>query len=114
MHAVPVGHVTAAQGLLAWSGTHAQTLGELSKCEPTVHSTFSTHWQMPPQSAPPFAGSQPSFGSSTHLPAPGHAIPAIPPQDTLGQAPLSATETPAAAASQALPYVAPLQPQTGS
>ena len=38
------------------------------------------HEQIPPQSAPPAAGSQLSFGSSTHLPRPGQAIPAIPPQ----------------------------------
>jgi hypothetical protein len=65
-------------------GTQAHTLAELSKVDPFTQRTFSTHVQTPPQSAPPLAGSQPSVGSSTHLPAPAHWIPAKPPQVTLG------------------------------
>ena len=63
-------------------GTQAQTAGELSNLLSVVQSTFCTHEQMPPQSAPPLAGSQLSLGSSTHLPDPGHGIPAMPPQET--------------------------------
>ncbi|MEO7670221.1 MAG: hypothetical protein ABIW57_12835 [Polyangia bacterium] len=49
-----------------------------------AQKTFCTHWQMPPQSAPPLAGSHESFGSSTHFPAPGQGLPAKPPQLTVG------------------------------
>src|SRR5438552_17522801 len=68
-----------------FSGTHAQTNGDESNFEPLVQMAVSTHVQMPPQSAPPFSappfrGSQLSLGSSTHLPAPGHGLPAMPPQ----------------------------------
>src|SRR5438067_31815 len=45
-----------------------------------MHETVSTHWQMPPQSAPPLLGSQPSLGSSTQWPPPGQGMPAMPPQ----------------------------------
>lgn len=60
--------------------THAQIVGEGSKTSPFTHSTFSTHWQIPPQSAPPLFGSQLSLGLSTQVPPPGHFRPAIPPQ----------------------------------
>src|SRR4051812_23407036 len=63
-----------------FSGTHAQTDGDGSNFEPLVQSTVSTQVQRPPQSAPPFVGSQLSFGSSTHLPMPGQGFPAMPPQ----------------------------------
>jgi hypothetical protein len=39
----------------------------------------STGWQIPEQSAPPVAGSQLSFGSSTHTNPSGHGKPASPP-----------------------------------
>jgi hypothetical protein len=61
------------------TGTHAQTDGELSNLLFASHATFCTHWQIPPQSAPPLAGSQLSLGSSTHLPNPGQGLPAMPP-----------------------------------
>src|SRR5205814_1940768 len=64
------------------SGTQAQTSGELSNRDVVVHRTVWMHWQMPPQSAPPVAGSQLSAGLSTHLPPPGHLMPAMPPQLT--------------------------------
>src|SRR5216117_501188 len=48
----------------------AQTDGELSNFLSEVQSTVSTQVQMPPQSAPPWFGSQLSLGSSTHLPPP--------------------------------------------
>ena len=42
----------------------------------------SAHWQMPPQSAPPWAGSHESLGSSTQLCALSwHWMPAMPPQN---------------------------------
>src|SRR6266700_3544256 len=66
------------------AGTHEQTLGELSNFVPATQATFWMHWHMPPQSAPPLFGSQLSLGSSTHLPKPGHWMPAMPPQNTLG------------------------------
>ena len=75
-----VGHFSGGQGLV--TGTQAHTEGELSNLLLAVQSTFSTHEQTPPQSAPPLAGSQLSLGSSTHLPEPGHGIPAMPPQET--------------------------------
>src|SRR5215831_12096490 len=65
-----------------WPDTHAQTDGELSKAAPAVHITFCAQEQIPGQSAPPAAGSQPSLGSSTHFPFPGHAAPESPPQET--------------------------------
>jgi hypothetical protein len=67
-----------------WSGTQAQTCGDESKWDPSTQRTFSTQTQMPPQSAPPFAGSQLSLGSSTHVPPPGQGMPAMPPQVCLG------------------------------
>src|SRR4051812_30791610 len=51
-------------------GTQAHTEGEESKVDPFVHNTFSIQEQMPPQSAPPVAGSHESLGLSTHLPMP--------------------------------------------
>src|SRR3954465_12134218 len=63
------------------AGTQAQTDGELSNLLFVVHTTFWMHEQMPPQSAPPLAGSQMSLGSSTHLPMPGQALPVMPPHD---------------------------------
>ena len=96
---VPAAQRTVAHGSVTASGTHAQTPGELSKCEPMTHNAVSIHSQMPPQSAPPFSGSQSSLGSSTQFPAPGQGIPAMPPQNTEGQAPVALTEIPAAAAS---------------
>ena len=97
-HCVPTGHSTAAHGFVAVSGTQAHTLGDVSKCEPITQRAFAMHWQIPPQSAPPLAGSQSSLGSSTHWPAPGQGNPAIPPQNTPGHPPLLAIVTPAAAA----------------
>src|SRR5947208_1461414 len=60
--------------------TQAHTDGEPSNLLSAVQSTFWTHEQIPEQSAPPDFGSQLSLGSSTHLPRPGQALPAIPPQ----------------------------------
>jgi len=71
--------VGQAEGVI---GTHAQTDGELSNLWVDVQRTVSTQEQMPPQSAPPWAGSQLSLGSSTHFPPPGHALPAMPPHET--------------------------------
>src|SRR5206468_10437566 len=73
-------------------GTHAQTEGELSNRLSAVQKTFCTQEQMPGQSAPPAVGSQVSLGSSTHLPNPGHALPANPPQDTASGAHLPASQ----------------------
>ena len=76
-----VGHFSGGQ-VPEETGTQVQTDGELSKRLPWTHSTFSMHEHIPGQSAPPVAGSQLSFGSSTHLPMPGHGVPASPPQET--------------------------------
>jgi len=76
-----VGHFSGGQ-IAEETGTQAHTDGELSKVLPWTHSTFSTHEQSPEQSAPPAAGSQLSFGLSTHLPRPGHGVPANPPHET--------------------------------
>jgi hypothetical protein len=76
-----VGHFCGGQAPLG-AGTQAQTDGSPLKTELAVQSTFCTHEQIPGQSAPPAAGSQPSLGLSTHLPSPGHGIPASPPQET--------------------------------
>ena len=76
-----VGHFSGGQVPEA-TGTHAHTDGELSKVLPWTHRTFWMHEQIPEQSAPPVAGSQLSFGLSTHLPMPGHGVPANPPQET--------------------------------
>src|SRR4051812_12148630 len=67
-----------------FSGTHEQTAGDESNFEPLTQRTVSTHEQMPPQSAPPLAGSQLSVGSSTHLPIPGQALPVMPPHVVAG------------------------------
>src|SRR5262245_59016957 len=68
-HVVPVGQSVTAQGFV--SGTHAQTVGESSQTMPPMHFPSALHSHRPPQSAPPFFGSQSSDGSSTHMPAPG-------------------------------------------
>ncbi len=52
--------------------TQPQTVGELSQCFPCTHIPSALHSQRPPQSAPPFCGSQESLASSAQLPAPGH------------------------------------------
>src|SRR5262245_13259686 len=64
------------------AGTQAQTEGERSNLLSVGQRTFCSQLQMPPQSAPPAFGSQPSLGSSTQRPAPGQGMPAIPPQRT--------------------------------
>src|SRR5262249_49082817 len=102
---------TVAQGS-GWSGTQVQTSGLGSKCVPALQVSVAGQTQMPPQSAPPWAGSQWSRGSAMHWPAPGQGNRARPPQKG-PQAPAWATETPAVAAKQALPYVWWSQPQTG-
>src|SRR3954469_18278268 len=80
-HDVPAPHVVRPQGSPR-SATQAQTDGEESKWEPRTQSSVSMHSHTPPQSAPPFVGSQLSLGSSTQRPAPGQGMPAIPPQKT--------------------------------
>jgi len=76
------GHFWVGQGF-ALLATQAQTDGELSKLVLAGQRTVPPeHRQMPAQSAPPVLGSQLSEGSSTHVPAPGHAVPASPPHDT--------------------------------
>jgi hypothetical protein len=77
---VPDAHFTFAHGSV--DGTQAQTDGELSNWLPCTQATFCTHEQIPGQSAPPAAGSQLSFGSSTHLPPPGQGAPMNPPHET--------------------------------
>jgi len=63
-------------------GVQAQTWGSEFHSLPWMQSTVAgpMQVQMPPQSAPPFLGSQLSLGSSMHSPAPGHGRPAKPPQ----------------------------------
>src|SRR3954454_2066529 len=80
------------------SGTQAQTEGEESKWDPRTQSCVSMHSHTPPQSAPPFVGSQLSLGSSTQRPPPGQGMPAIPPQKTepLSSSPPGAPELQAA------------------
>src|SRR5262249_49922121 len=63
-------------------GTQAQTDGELSNLLFAEQRTFWTQLQMPPQSAPPAFGSQPSLGSSTQRPMPGQGLPINPPHET--------------------------------
>jgi hypothetical protein len=48
--------------------------------------------QIPEQSAPPAAGSQLSLGLSTHLPMPGHGVPANPPHETPSETHLPASQ----------------------
>src|SRR5437762_1770187 len=112
----PVPQVVDPQATPRPSGTHAQTLAELSKWNPGWQVAPALQTQTPPQSAPPWAGSQSSLGSSMHRAPPGQRMPAMPPQNgPLGRhAPWWATLAPAAAAWQALPYVLPSQPHTGS
>src|SRR5262245_61790204 len=69
-------------GHIGPAGTQAQTDGEPSNLLSVGQRTFCAQLQMPPQSAPPALGSQPSLGSSTQRPAPGQGMPAIPPQRT--------------------------------
>jgi len=76
------GHFSFGQGE-GVIGTQAHTDGELSNLWVDTQSAVSRQEQMPPQSAPPWAGSQLSLGSSTHFPPPGHALPAMPPHETL-------------------------------
>lgn len=67
-----------------FEGTQAQMAGELSNCASFAHAWFCTQVQTPPQSAPPFCGSQPSLGSSMQVPWPGQLPPVRPPQRTGG------------------------------
>jgi len=69
-------------GQTGMTETHAQTDGGPSNLVSAGQLTaLCSHEQMPPQSAPPRVGSQLSRGSSTHLPRPGHALPAMPPHE---------------------------------
>jgi hypothetical protein len=57
------------------------TAGESSSGLPAGHEmAAASHRQIPPQSASPFWGSQPSLGSSTQVPSPGQRKPPKPPQ----------------------------------
>src|SRR3569832_2131795 len=67
---------------MGFDGTQAQTAGELSNCASFAHAWFCTQVQTPPQSAPPFCGSQLSRGSSVHVPWPGQPAPVRPPHGT--------------------------------
>jgi hypothetical protein len=81
-HCVPALQRTTAQGSL---GTHTATPPLSMHCVPVMHKTAAQGLvlvtQMPPQSAPPFFGSQSSFGLSTQVCPSGQGIPAIPPQN---------------------------------
>src|SRR4051794_20840498 len=79
----------SAPALVGW---HAHTLGLGSNVEPCAHLASALQALPPPQSAPPWFGSQPSFGTSTHVPSPGQVKPAKPPQLGLG-APASAVSS---------------------
>src|SRR5262245_31271419 len=61
-------------------GTQAHTPGEPSHLLSWSQVATISQVQMPPQSAPPWLGSQLSVGSSTQVPEPGHPRPVIPPQ----------------------------------
>jgi hypothetical protein len=72
------------QGSPTGTCTQAQTDGELSQTRSGGHSAGCLQTHMPPQSAPPLAGSQESVGSSTQAPLPGQGLAAKPPQWTCG------------------------------
>jgi len=83
---------------------------------PGAQVSEALQMQMPPQSAPPWFGSQSSLGSSMQVPEPGHGKPAMPPQNggRGAHSPRWLTATPALAAKHGFEYVLPSHPHTGS
>lgn len=68
-HVVPLGHVASPHFSGGAAGTHIATpfftTHALGARQSTAAHGFTSATQIPPQSAPPLFGSQPSFGSST-------------------------------------------------
>src|SRR4051794_34808579 len=66
-HVVLTGQSVAMHG---FSRTQPQTSGDEFQTNPDSHKPSALQLQMPPQSAPPLFGSQPSPGLSPQVPAP--------------------------------------------